>query len=155
MIYIYMYYIYAEYPQRQGPRFSQAGSQKDRCWYCCPPEQIPNVDLLWWLPQPQTDRCSQWGHSYGSHAPRPRGKHNPFFLGLHPVGTTPSGPMARRKITSVDVWKPLAAMYERMLAETRIDSGRTMWQMIEITYISICIIYICIIYVYIKQYIYI
>ena len=67
-----------------------------------------------------------------------RREHYPFHLWIAPSGTTPSGPMARRKITSVDVWKPLAAMHERMLAETRIDSGRTMWHMIEITvYIDI------------------
>ena len=79
IIYIYIYMLRNIHKGR-GQKISQAGSQKDRCRYCCPPEQIPNVDLLWWLPQPQTDRCPKWGHSYGSHAPRPRGKHNPFSL---------------------------------------------------------------------------
>ena len=61
------------------------------------------------------------------------GKAQPLFLGMHPVGTTPSGPMASEKLTSADVLEPLAAMHVQMVAETRIDSGRTMWQMIEIT----------------------
>jgi len=41
--------------------------------------------------------------------------------------------MASEKLTSADVLEPLAAMHVQMVAETRIDSGRTMWQMIEIT----------------------
>ena len=70
------------------------------------------------------------------------GKAQPLFLGMHPVGTTPSGPMASEKLTSADVLEPLAAMHVQMVAETRIDSGRTMWQMIEITICTIIYVYI-------------
>ena len=126
----------------RGQGSHKQDSQKENRWWCCPTEQIPNVDLVRWLPQPQRNGCH--GHSYGSQNPPGRREHYPFHLWIAPSGTTPSGPMARRKITSVDVWKPSAAMHEWMLAETRIDSGRTMWQRLKSQYV----------YVYINVYIY-
>ena len=109
-IYIYIHiciYIYsAEYPQRQGPRFSQAGSQKGNWWYCCPTELIPNVDLDRWLPQPQRNGCYTrpllWLPKYPG-----RRERYPFHLWIAPSGTTPSGPMASESAHRHDVWRPL------------------------------------------------
>ena len=72
------------------------------------------------------------------------GKAQYLFPWTAPSRHNPLGPYDRRKITSADVLEPLAAMHVQMVAETRIDSGRTMWQMIEIT-----------IYIYIYTYTYI
>lgn len=94
-----------------------------------PPELIPNVDLDRWLPQPQRKWMSHEATPMAHKSPA-AGNSILFHLGSHPSGTTPSGPMARRKCTSAGCvgtpWQPCM-----MLAETRIDSGRTMWQRLK------------------------
>ena len=83
------------------------------------------------------------------------GKAQYLFPWTAPSRHNPLGPYDRRKITSADVLEPLAAMHVQMVAETRIDSGRTMWQMIEITYIYIYALYIYMYYICIYKTIYI